>query len=99
MSGFVKIGVSKGVLAEHDKIYAPDPELLKLLTEDFSSQLHMFGQAVVGMTSAWMQQYANQWAEQRREQVQARWDARRERMRMDRNTATALGAPRRQGRL
>lgn len=41
------------------------------------------------------------WAakEERRPDIQARWDARRDRMRMERNTAPALGASRRAGRL
>jgi hypothetical protein len=53
VSGFVMIGVAKGVLAEHDKVYAPDPELAKSLTASFpmSHSFAGFGQTALGMTS------------------------------------------------
>lgn len=49
---------------------------------------------------SWIRDYAEQCLyEQRRSRVLAKREAHRERMRMERNTAPALGAPRRQGRL
>lgn len=61
-------------------------QLLGKPTRCFTSFLHISREMV-------------QAEEERRGRVQSRWDARCERMRMERRTAPALGTTRRQGRL
>lgn len=51
----------------------------------------------VAIFLAWCKR--REYQEGKRRSIQARWDARRDRMRMERNTGPAMGATRRQGRL
>ena len=106
MSGFIKIGKVNGVLAEHENIYAPDRGLhMGLHHNKLRTHFHGFGKTSCGMTfnptpstlPKAMRRFFRD-----RNAIQARWDERRskrERRNMERATAPALGASRRQGRL
>jgi hypothetical protein len=49
VSGFISFGKAAGVLAEHDKVYAPDPDLVDML----HLHLNAFGLTSSGMIQHW----------------------------------------------
>lgn len=87
------------LLAKHDKGYAPDQGLtLNLSANDLASFQAIFGKTGSGISCCSIRPIALQWVE-RRERIQGKWDARKARMRHERETAKAIGPARRQGRL
>lgn len=86
-------------LTERDQAYAPDQGSVLCLSEDDLARFQaIFGTTGSGMSCRLIRPIALQWLE-RRERIQRKWDARKARMRHERETAQAIGPSRRQGRL
>lgn len=100
----IKPGAALGLLKKDDLSRAPaDGQPLTLSVQDLTSNFSGFGRTR-GKSPEDLLRMAEcfkDWKDWFRDRpaIQARWDARKERMRLERGTAQATGPARRQGRL